>query len=136
MFIASFTTPVNPEQFTTDKNGNLPLIGNVCCGEYHTSIINGTVFKKQGYKEGALYLCKNTPALDENGTRILTTNQTTGVKTPAWNVEIIAPCSIIDLVTSEATLGAAKRLVSKALSGSSAPVVTTEPVLQDDDDTI
>ena len=120
MFIASFTTPANPEQFTTDKNGNLPL----------------TVFKKQGYKEGALYLCKNTPALDENGTRILTTNQTTGVKTPAWNVEIIAPCSIIDLVTSEATLGAAKRLVSKALSGSSAPVVTTEPVLQDDDDTI
>ena len=136
MFIASFDLPRNPEQFTADTNSNLPYVGTVACGEYHSSIINGTVFKNGGFIPGALYLCKNTAATNPDGTRITTTNRETGVKTPAWNTEIISKVSVLDLVQSEATLGTAKRLVSKELSGSSAPVVTTEPVLQDDDDTI
>ena len=136
MFIASFSQPRNQETFDQDTNGNLPMVGNVVAGEYHSSIINGTVFQNGNYTEGTLYLCKNSPAIGKDGNRITVTNRTTGVTTPAWNTEIISKISVLELISAEKELGTPKRLVSKGLSGSSAPVVTTEPVLQDDDDTI
>jgi len=83
-FIASFAT-VRGSKFTPNKNGVLPVIGNVVAGTFHSSVVDGTMFSNGGYSEGKLYLCKNTQEEYEGKLR--------------WRTEIVGEASITDLVS-------------------------------------
>jgi hypothetical protein len=59
MFIAKFQQ-VNSAKFSQDKNGNFPFIGEILSGTATGSIINGTMFKREGLLPNKAYLCQNT----------------------------------------------------------------------------
>ena len=59
MFVAKFT-PTSGAPFIADKNGNYPYIGTVVAGKAKGSIINGTIFKREGLETNKLYLCDNS----------------------------------------------------------------------------
>lgn len=116
-FVASFQTPSNSEMFSVDTNGNLPKIGRVAAGAYHSAIINGTVFENAGYQDGKLYLCTNTPAIDRvTGERIVITNSKTGAKELAWNTEVVSEISTLDFIRASKELGEAKRIPAKSVT--------------------
>lgn len=59
MFIAKFQQ-VNSEKFIADKNGNMPFIGEVLAGKATATLMNGTMFQREGLEPNKLYLCDNT----------------------------------------------------------------------------
>jgi len=99
MFIATFQQ-VNSEKFSTDKNGEMPFIGNIQAGTAKASLINGTIFKRNGYKANSLYLCKND-VQEYEGKKVPTT-------------EIIAEVSALDLIQAQMTLGPGKLVETPA----------------------
>tara|TARA_R110000796_G_scaffold181330_1_gene297872 strand:+ start:26354 stop:26662 length:309 start_codon:yes stop_codon:yes gene_type:complete len=58
MFVAKFQQ-VNSAKFNTDKNGNFPYIGEIIAGKATGSIINGTMFQREGLEPNRAYLCQN-----------------------------------------------------------------------------
>ncbi len=58
MFLAKFQQ-VTGDQFATDKNGNKPFIGELIAGIATGSIINGTMFLRDGLQPNKLYACDN-----------------------------------------------------------------------------
>jgi len=58
MFIAKFQE-VNSTKFESDKNGNMPYIGEVLAGRATGTIINGTMFQREGLITNKAYLCRN-----------------------------------------------------------------------------
>jgi hypothetical protein len=54
--------------FKADKNGNFPYIGTVVSGTAKGTLINGTMFQREGLEANKLYLCDNTvdPAYPAN----------------------------------------------------------------------
>jgi|TARA_B110000977_G_C10964047_1_gene449716 hypothetical protein len=58
MFIATFQKTDSPK-FKADKNSNKPFIGKVLAGTSTGSIINGTMFQRDGLIENKAYLCQN-----------------------------------------------------------------------------
>lgn len=59
LFVAKFAR-TSGAPFIEDKNGNFPMIGEVLAGTAKGSIINGTIFEREGYETGVLYLCNNS----------------------------------------------------------------------------
>lgn len=57
MFVAKFSQTTS-DVFASDKNGNMPFIGNVLAGTAKASIINGTIFLRDGLKTDAMYACE------------------------------------------------------------------------------
>jgi hypothetical protein len=107
MFIASFNQ-TNSDKFTSDKNGEMPFIGNVQAGVAKATLINGSVFKRNGYKAGQLYLCKNE--LQEYEGRLIPTT------------EIISEVSPLDLIQAQQTLGPGKLVVTVVPATTAAPL--------------
>lgn len=97
MFIASFTEAnsidkiTGKEIFPRDKNQNHSFIGQVSAGTAYGTLINGTLWKRGGYKANQLYLCKNVTRIFEGKPQITT--------------EIISEISPLDLINAKATLG-------------------------------
>lgn len=94
MFAAKFTQ-VSPlsDKFETDKNGEMPFIGTVIAGKARGTLINGTIFKREKFKAGVVYLCNNTVAEFDGQERI--------------NTEIISEVNNpLDILTLEERLGA------------------------------
>ena len=67
MFVAKFTQ-TSGAPFTADTNSNYPFIGTVVAGASKGSIINGTMFQREGLETNQLYLCDNhiDPEYPEN----------------------------------------------------------------------
>lgn len=59
MFVAKFTQ-TSSKPFIADKNSNFPFIGTVVAGKSTGSIINGTMFLREGLEPNQLYLCDNS----------------------------------------------------------------------------
>lgn len=60
MFIAKFQqVSENSEKFNPNKNGEMPFIGEVNAGPYYGALIDGTIFKNEGYEVGVNYACSN-----------------------------------------------------------------------------
>lgn len=96
MFIAKFS-PTSGAPFTADKNGVYPVIGTVIAGTATGTIINGTMFQREGLKTGKLYACENhiDPKYPDNV-------QTT----------VLSEVSLLELMELRAQLGAPKLLVA------------------------
>lgn len=109
MFIASFTT-VNSTKFKPNRHGVYPVIGSVQAGVATASLMDGTMFQRNGYTVGTLYLCKNVidPEYPDSP-----------------RVEIISSVSPLELIASMATLGPGRleRMVEE-------PVVE-EPIIEE-----
>ena len=58
MFVAKFQQ-VTSDKFKSDKNGQKPFIGEIMAGSSDGSIINGTMFQRDGLKPNTLYACEN-----------------------------------------------------------------------------
>jgi len=58
MFLAKFQQ-VTSDKFEADKNGNNPFIGEVLAGTATGSLINGTIFTRDGLESNTLYACDN-----------------------------------------------------------------------------
>jgi hypothetical protein len=72
VFVATFQQ-VNSDKFKTDKNGEMPFIGNVRAGVAKATLMNGSVFKQSNYIPNKLYLCQNTKVTLEDGRTVLNT---------------------------------------------------------------
>lgn len=83
MFVAVFNQVSPNSRFEADKNGEYPFLGRVLAGKAKGTIINGTIFNSNDYKEGVAYLCDNTEQ-EYNGTKQIRT-------------EVIMPVSVTDL---------------------------------------
>ena len=73
MFAAKFSQ-VSPtsEVFEADKNLEMPFIGTVIAGIARGTLVNGTIFKREGYKPNAVYLCSNSEEEYDGEKRIVT----------------------------------------------------------------
>lgn len=102
MFIAKYTqVSADSDVFEADKNGNLPYIGENLAGVCTGSIINGTMFEREGLVAGANYACENYIEEYE------------GVK--QVRVQIIDRVTILDFVPLRKALGApVNKIVKKA----------------------
>jgi len=58
MFLAKFQQ-VTSDKFNSDKNNNKPFIGEVLAGTATGSIINGTIFVREGLESNVTYACTN-----------------------------------------------------------------------------
>lgn len=113
MFVAKFNQ-VTSDKFTADKNGNMPFIGEVLAGSSKGSIINGTMFHRNGLKEQTLYACENFVD-DEYPDNVQT--------------RIISEVSVVEFMSLRTALGAPKNAYGTALVADEeveAEVVTTD----------
>jgi hypothetical protein len=58
MFLAKFQQ-VTSDKFDSDKNGNLPFIGEVIAGKATGTIYNGTMFQREQLETNTVYACDN-----------------------------------------------------------------------------
>lgn len=90
MFVAKFAQ-VSSDKFTSDKNGNMPFIGEVLAGKAKASLINGTMFLRNGFAPNKLYACENVVE-DYEGT-------------PQVRVQIISEVSVLEFMQLRTALG-------------------------------
>lgn len=92
MFIAKFNQ-VASDKFNADKNGNKPFIGEVLAGYARGTVINGTMFQRDGLQPNKLYACENTidPEYPDN-----------------VQVKVIGEVSIIEFMSLRTQLGEGK----------------------------
>ena len=92
MFVAKFSKTTGAP-FTADKNGNYPYIGEVKAGTAKGTLINGTMFERNGLETDKLYACENT--IDPE----YPTNQ---------QVDVISVVGIVEYMQLRTHLGAPK----------------------------
>ena len=97
MFVAKFQQ-VSSSKFKTDKNNNYPYIGEILAGQATGSIINGTMFQREGLLPNKAYLCQNIEEEYEGETQIRTS--------------IISEVSLIELQPLMIQLGKPKLIVN------------------------
>lgn len=92
MFLAKFSQ-VTSEKFTADKNGQKPFIGTVLAGTANGTIINGTIFAREGLQPNKLYACENfvDPEYPSN-----------------QQVQVVSEVSVLEYSALRAMLGAPK----------------------------
>jgi hypothetical protein len=109
MFLAQFQQ-VTSDKFEADKNTNKPFIGDVISGQATGSLINGTMFVRNGLKPyPAMYACENfvdSEYPDNVQTRVLT--------------EVDA----LGYIPLQRELGPGKLNLPKVSNGSTAPVAS------------
>lgn len=97
MFVAKFSA-TSGAPFVADKNGNFPMIGEVLAGTATGSIINGTMFQREGLQPNKLYACENS--IDEE--------YPDNVQT-----KVIAEVSVLEYMSLRNTLGAGKVVIAE-----------------------
>lgn len=101
MFIAKFAqVSADSQKFIADKNENLPYIGEVFAGKATGTLVNGTMFERNGYSTDTLYACENIVEPYEN--------PVTGVVTKQSRVQIVCKVSVIEYQILKKELGAPK----------------------------
>lgn len=111
MFVAKFNR-TSGEPFVADKNGNYPVIGTVTAGTATGSLMNGTMFQREGLEENQLYLCDNSidPEYPDN-----------------IQTQVIGKVSVMEFVELRTKFGAPKITVGTvANEAQNAPAVANE----------
>lgn len=99
MFIAKFSQVDNTNgKFSPDKNGQLPLIGDVLAGTASASLINGTIAHREGIEPNVMYLCDNEYREY--------TNPDTGEVTKQIDVKVLSRVSVLEFAALRKELGA------------------------------
>ena len=107
MFICRFNQTTNHETFRASRTtGELPFIGTVLAGTFHSSIMNAGSAAIQGIKEGKLYACENVPSVNRETGELIRTQAGEQV----YDVQIVAEVSVLELVALKKELGAPFRL--------------------------
>ena len=99
MFVAKFQQVAEGSgNFKADKNNEMPFIGTVVAGTAKGSIINGTMFHREGLEPNKLYACENSidPEYPDN----IQTN-------------VLSEVSVIELIAFRKEFGAGKSVYSK-----------------------
>lgn len=106
-FIAKFNKTTGAP-FVADKNGNFPMIGDVLAGKATGTIINGTMFARDGLQENKAYLCENhiDPEYPDN-----------------VQVKVLLEVSPLDFMAMRTQLGAGKVVI-----GAQEEVEAQEPI--------
>lgn len=113
MFVAKFNqVQADSAKFTADKNTAMPFIGEVLAGKATGTLINGTLFVRNGYQANKLYACENVVEIYEGN--------------PQVRVQIISEISVLDYVALKPTLGAPVLAIAQA----EAPAVAEQPAFQ------
>lgn len=109
MFIAKFNQTTGAP-FVADKNGQMPFIGTIVAGTSKGSIINGTMFKREGLIPNKLYLCDNSvdPAYPDN-----------------TQTDVISEVSLLEFSELRAQLGAPKNTRTSAVAESAPEVAVS-----------
>lgn len=107
MYVATFKQ-TSGSPFVADKNGNFPFIGTIAAGKSKGSIINGTIFEREGLSTGKLYLCENS----------VDPNYPDNVQT-----EVLSVVSPLELVLMRKELGEAINLKTSNTPAEQADVV-------------
>lgn len=103
MFVAKFSQ-TSGAPFAADKNGNMPFIGEVLAGTAKGTIINGTMFHREGLKPNKLYACENVEEVYEGKKQV--------------RVQILSEVSLVEYPELRTILGAGKVEVAQ---GAEAP---------------
>lgn len=93
MFIAKFSQVSEESKFEADKNGNLPYIGEILAGKAKGSIINGTIFEREGLLPNKMYACETKEVEDTETGEVYT------------NVVILDQVSILEYQALSKELG-------------------------------
>lgn len=116
MFVAKFNqVSADSDKFTADKNGNMPFIGTILAGKAKGSLINGTIFERDGLKTQKMYLCQNE--IEEY------TNPDTGEVTNQIRVVVLSEISPIEFIQVKKELGVGKLVVSSVEEAEEAELV-------------
>lgn len=99
MFVAKFSVTTG-EPFASDKNGNMPFIGEVLAGKAIGTLINGTMFQREGLQSNKLYACENIVEEYDGKEQI--------------RVQVLTEVSILDYPEIRTKLGEGKLTVSTA----------------------
>lgn len=114
MFLAKFQQ-VTSDKFEADKNGNNPFIGEILAGTATGSLINGTIFQRDGLKTNTLYACDNFVddeyPVDQNGKTI-------------YRTRILDKVSLLEYQALSNTLGAGKLNLPTVANGSTKETAT------------
>ena len=97
MFLATFQQTTS-DKFKSDKNSNKPFIGKVLAGTAQGTIINGTMFQRDGLLSNKAYLCQNVHSVYE-GKDVVST-------------EVISEVSLLELTPLMTQLGTASTNIS------------------------
>lgn len=115
MFIAKFSQVDNSNgKFSPDKNGALPLIGDVLAGTARASLINGTIASREGIEPNVMYLC-------DNEYRDYT-NPDTGEVTKQIDVKVLSRVSVLEFAALRKELGTGKLVRQSETVGNNAEV--------------
>lgn len=101
MFIATFQQTTS-DRFKSDKNSNKPFIGKVLAGTAQGTIINGTMFQRDGLLQNKAYLCQNVHSVYE-GKDVVST-------------EVVSEVSLLELSPLMTQLGAANTNIAASAS--------------------
>lgn len=115
MFIAKFNQTTG-SPFTSDKNGHFPFIGTVLAGKSTGTLINGTMFLRDGLMPNKAYLCDNI--IEEYEGK------------PQVRVQIIGEVPMLEFVALRTQLGAPVTAIGS--SNNAVDVISDEPVLAED----
>lgn len=99
MFVAKFSQTTGAP-FTSDKNGNMPFIGDVLAGKAKGTIINGTMFLREGLQPNKIYACENVEEEYEGKKQV--------------RVNIISEVSLLEYSALRTQLGAPSVETAKA----------------------
>jgi hypothetical protein len=97
MFICKFNqVDENSSKFKPNRHGEMPFIGTVMAGVARGTLIDGTMFQREGLEPNKLYACENTKETYEGKDQ--------------WRVQVISEVTVLEYVKLQKELGAGKLL--------------------------
>ena len=108
MFVAKFNQTTS-SPFQADKNGQMPFIGEVLAGTAKGTLINGTMFQRDGLQPNKLYFCDNIIEEYEGKDQV--------------RVQVLSEVTPLDYIQLRVQLGAPKLSVGVAEEVTEAEVI-------------
>jgi len=115
MFICKFNqVDENSSKFKPNRHGEMPFIGTVMAGTARGTLIDGTMFQREGLEANKLYACENTKETYEGNDQ--------------WRVQVISEVTVLEYVKLQKELGAGK-LITEVVEVDE-ETITPEPATQ------
>ena len=117
MFICKFNqVDSNSTRFTPNRHNEMPYIVTVMAGVARGTLIDGTMFQREGLEPNKLYACENTKEIYENKEQ--------------WRVQVIGEVNILEYVKLQKELGAGKLVISEVEEEEIIPETVEKPAVK------